>query len=438
MFRRSLISIFIAGIVFVIGNVAIFAQNAPVSGTVEMQNADGSRVPVAGALVEVFRSDIKASAPPAKTNKKGEFSFAGLQLGASFIFSVSAPNAAPTYITGVKAGQERLLITMSPGDGRKVSEEEVRKMVADKAEPGSTEKALTAEEMKKAQAEYEAEVKKVKEKNDKALKANEIINAALKAGNEAFTAKNYELAVTKYDEGIAADPDYVGSAPILYNNRGAALMSRGVDNYNTSVKNPDVSERFASFAKVKQDFADGSAGYLKSWDIIKNAPAADIVDKANFEATRLGTLRGAVDIFQMAVRTEQVDPVTIEAATVLIPEYVKVETDAAKKAAARLAMADLYRVVGDSDNAIVAYKAILETSPDDLDALAGAGLSLVNIGYIKDDKTKLQEGANLLQKYASAAPDNHKFKADAVALIDSLKKDQNVTPQKVTPVRKKP
>ncbi len=438
MFRRSLISIFIAGIVFVIGNFAIFAQNAPVSGTVEMQNADGARVPVANALVEVFRSDIKANAPPAKTNKKGEFNFAGLALGPSYIFSVSAPGASPTYITGVKAGQERILITMSPGDGNKWPEEEVRKMVADKAEPGSTEKALTAEEMKKAQAEYEAEVKKVKEKNEKALKANEIINAALKAGNEAFTAKNYELAVMKYDEGIAADPDYVGSAPILYNNRGAALMSRGVDNYNTSVKNPDVSERFASFTKVKQDFADGSAGYLMSWNILKSAPAADIVDKANFESTRLGTLRGSVDIFKMAVRTEQVDPATIEAATILIPEYVKVETDAAKKATARLTLADLYRVVGDSDNAIVAYKAILETTPDDLDALAGAGLSLVNIGYINDDKTKLQEGANLLQKYASAAPDNHKFKADAVALIDSLKKDQNVTPQKVTPVRKRP
>lgn len=437
MFRKSLISIFFAGIVVIIGNVAIFAQNAPVNGTVELLTADGTRVPVSGALVEAFRVDIKSSLPPAKTNKKGEFSFAGLPLGANFILSASGPDAAPTYITGVKAGQERLLITMSPGDGTKLPEDEVRKFIAEKAVPGA-DAPMTPEEVKKAQAEYEAEVKKVKEKNEKASKTNEIITVALKTGNEAFTAKNYDLAVSRYEEGIAADPDYVGSAPIFYNNRGAALMSRGVDAYNASVKNPDVSARFATFTKVKQDFADGAAGYLKSWNILKTAPAADIGDRANYEATKLGTLRGSVDIFKMAVRTEQVDTATIDAAAILIPEYTKVESDSTKKADASLTLADLYRVVGDSDKAITAYKLILESSPDNLDALAGAGLSLVNMGYINDDKAQLQEGANLLQKYASSAPDNHKFKADAVALIDSLKRDQNVTPVKVTPARRRP
>mgnify|MGYP003381113270 CR=1 FL=1 len=440
MFRKSLISFLFIGIVIVVGGVTIFAQNAPVSGTVEVQNADGTRSPVAGALVEVFRTDIRASSPPAKTGKKGEFSFAGLQLGWTFILSVSAPNCAPTYITNVKGGQERLLITMSPGDGSKLPEDEVRKRVTAKTPATTTPDApQNTEEMKKAKAEYDAKVKEVEEKNKKASQTNEIVSAALKTGNEAFAAKNYDLAITKYDEGIAADPEYVGSAPIFHNNRGTALMSRAVDVYNKAVKSTDVSEKVASFGKVKQDFADASAGYLKSWSVLQNAPAADITDRPSYDATKIQTLRGAIDTFQMAVRTEQVDPATIDAAKVLIPEYLKAESDPVKKAQASLAFADLFRVVGDSDNAIAAYKVILETTPDNPDALAGAGLSLVNLGYINNDKTKLQEGANLLQKFVGIAPDTHKFKADAVALIDTLKKEQNVTPQKLpaTP-RKKP
>jgi hypothetical protein len=100
-------------------------------------------------------------------------------------------------------------------------------------------------------------------------------------------------------------------------------------------------------------------------------------------------------------------------------------------------LADLYRVAGDSENAIAEYKKILETSPTDPDAMAGAGLSLVNLGYMNDDKTKLQEGANLLQQFANTAPATHRYKDDAVALIESLKKEQNVTPQKVTPAKKR-
>ncbi len=438
MFRKSLISLIVAGFVVFVGNVAIFAQSAPVSGTVESVQADGKRVPVEGALVEVFRADIKSSSPPAKTNKKGEFSFAGLQAGPTFILSLSAPGMSPTYLPGVKAGQERLLITMIAGDGRKLSEDEARAEAAKPKAAAGTAPVPDSAEMKKAKAEYDAKVKEVEEKNKKALQTNEIITAALKAGNEAFAAKNMDLAIAKYDEGIAADPTYVGSAPIFYNNRGVALRSRAVDTYNAGIKATDVSQKIENMNKTRKDFADASSGYLNSWNVLKNAPASDITDRANYDSNKLGTLRGATEVFLMAVRTEQVDPAVIEAAKVLIPEYQSVETDPAKKAAASLAFADLYRVAGDSDNAIVAYKAILETTPDNQDAMLGAGLSLVNIGYINNDKTKMQEGANLLQKFASVAPDTNKFKADAVALIDTLKKEQNVTPQKVaTPAKKK-
>ncbi|MCV4873056.1 carboxypeptidase-like regulatory domain-containing protein, partial [Escherichia coli] len=63
-----------------------------------MKKADGTVVPVQGALVEIFRTDIKSSGPADKTDKKGVFNFAGLPLGATYVISVSAPGAAPQYL----------------------------------------------------------------------------------------------------------------------------------------------------------------------------------------------------------------------------------------------------------------------------------------------------------------------------------------------------
>ncbi len=436
MSRILLKSVIFSLVLVFAGLGTTYAQIAAVSGKVELLKADGTREPAAGVLVEPFRVDIKASAPSATTNSKGEFTFAGLQLGPTYIFGISGPGIQPTYLPNVKAGQERLLITVQPGDGTRLTEEEVRQ-ASTIGTMSDADKAKMSAEQKKAQAEYEAKLAEVKSKNERAEKVNQVVGRALKEGNDAYNTKNYDLAIAKYNEGIEVDPEYVGSAPVFYNNRGAALMARAVGNYNTAIKATDPTQKMEGLGNTRKDFADAAAGYLKSWTVLKNAPSSDVMDKTIYESTKAGSLKGARDIFRLAVRTEQVDPEMIEAAKVLLPEYLAMEQDAAAKAEARLIFADLYRVAGDSENAIDAYKKILETNPTDPDAMAGAGLSLVNLGYMNDDKAKLQEGANLLQQFASSAPDSHKYKADALALIDSLKKEQNVTPQKVTPARRR-
>ncbi|MEQ1642179.1 MAG: hypothetical protein ABL959_01890, partial [Pyrinomonadaceae bacterium] len=58
------------------------------------------------------------------------------------------------------------------------------------------------------------------------------------------------------------------------------------------------------------------------------------------------------------------------------------------------------------------------------------------LGFISDDKTKLQEGANYLQKFVSVAPDTHKLKVSAADSIKYLK-EQNITPVKAGPAPKK-
>lgn len=425
-----------------LGHSSLFAQFAPVTGKVELQKADNTRVPVAGALIEVYRTDIKASPLSAKSNKKGEFSFAGAMFGATYTFAVSAPNCAPMTVPGIKAGQENVVVVLTPGDGSKIAEAEARKGPAKAAaSSGDTETVATeelTEEGKKQKAEYEAKVAEVEAKNQKIAATNEIIERSVREGDQAYAAKNYDVAIAKFDEGIAADSTFVGTAPVLYTHRGVSLVARAIDVFNKGVKMTDPKEKMAAYGKARTDLGEAASSYLKSWNVLINAPAADIVNKANYDANKTVTLNGAKDAFAKAVRTEQVDPGVLEAAAVLIPEYLKAEADAAKKSEASLILADLYRVAGDSEKAIAGYKAILETSPENQDALAGAGFSLINLGYLSNEKATLQEGSNMLQKFVSLAPDTHKYKADAVALIDTLKKEQNVAPQKTpaTPKRK--
>ena len=430
MFRKSFTKFFLIAAIAAFGSFSAFTQSAPVSGTVEVVNADGSRTPVAGATVECFRTDIKASQPAAKTNAKGQFNFAGLALGWTFILSVSGPGIAPNYMPNVRGGQEKILITVYPGDGSKMPEDDVRKAATTKsAGTGGAAPAQNTEEMKKLKAKADAEIAAVEAKNKKASQANEITARSIKEGKEAMEAKNYDIAIAKYQEGYEADPDFVGTAPVFLLYKGVAHTQRAVDIHNASVKVTDATEKVTAAGKVKQDLLEAAQGFSKAFTLQKNAASADIPDRANFDAVRLSLLRSSIDAFRRAVETERVDPAIIDIAKALVPEFMTVETDSAKKMQASLILPDMYRIQGDSENAIAGYKQMLVASPDNPDALVGAGLSLVNLGFINDDKLKLQEGANYLQKFVSVAPDTHKLKVSAADSIKYLK-EQNITPVK--------
>jgi tetratricopeptide (TPR) repeat protein len=446
MFRKSVILFFAVVALALAGSVSIIAQHAPVSGTVEMVKADGTRVPVAGALIEIYRIDIKGGFPSAKTGAKGEFALAGMPIGGTYTFAVSAPDASPAIVPNIKAGQDKLLITLTPGTGVKYTEEQARQGAVLAATGGQP-----TEEQKKAQAEYEAKVKDVTSKNEKISKANEIIAASLKAGNEAYNAKNYDLAVVKYDEGIAADPDYVGSAPTFYVNRGIVLVARAVDTHNKTIRATDPNERVEGGNRVRKDLATAVDGYAKAYNMLKNATPAE-VPAAEAQTRRLAVLKSAGDAFQKAVRTERIDPALVEAAKVLIPESIAAETDPVKKAELQTTLGDIYRVNADFDNAIAEYRKAIEILKDSPDALAGLGLSLVNVGIIAKDEgdqkkdkalvdkgtAQMQEGLNLLGVFTQVAPDSHPLKASVKETTEYMAAQNKLTPQKASTPKKKP
>jgi tetratricopeptide (TPR) repeat protein len=407
-----------------------------VAGKVQLKKADGTVVPVQGALVEVYRTDIKSSFPSDRSDKKGFFSFAGLPIVSTLVLSVSAPGAKPGYLPNVHPGRdsEKLLITLEEGDGRRWTEDEIRGAInqGSAASTGggqpSAEEKKAAEDRARQLAEYEAKKKEVEGKNV-------TIQKALEEGNAAFNAKQYDVAIAKYTEGINADPDFVGSAPVLLNNRGLIHKLRAVDTFNKSIKLAEP-EKSAGMAKTKEDLERALDSYQKSWTVIKNAPAADIQSPATLEKTKYDALFGLTETYRLLVVTKS-DPSKGADAKEAFDAYLAIESDPVKKAKAQLAYGDIMREVGDSDKAIAAYRVVLQNSPDNLDAMAGLGLSLFNSGVIASDKAQMQEGLNFMQKFADAAPDTHPLKSSVREAVDYLKNTEKLAPQKVSSPKKK-
>jgi hypothetical protein len=71
MFRKDFYKLLLLSIFCLAGATLAFSQTAPISGRVVLKKADNTTVPVEGALVEVYRVDIKGTGPTDKTSKKG-------------------------------------------------------------------------------------------------------------------------------------------------------------------------------------------------------------------------------------------------------------------------------------------------------------------------------------------------------------------------------
>lgn len=446
---RKLSLLFIAALLF-IGHITTFAQSAPVSGTVQLKKADGTLEAVPNALVEVYRVDIKAGFPSAKTNKKGEFTFVGLMLGGQYIFAVSAPGCAPTVFPNVRAGQEKLAIMMSPGDGSKMAEDDARKgAMAAKANsgsgPGSTAPPeLTAAE-KKAQEEFAKKNAEITEKNKKIQAADETARKSNDEGNAALKAENYDLAIEKFNTGIEAVPDYIGSTPILLNGKIMALKAKGFKSYREGASQPDLEVRKAKFEDANKSYDGALAAFQNAVDILKNGEATtDAAEQKRRDQLKIDLYSVATEIHRLKA-VGGVDSTKAGDASTVITAYVAIETNPDKKINAMMALGDIMRVTGDLENAVTAYKKVLDVKPDYGDAMGSLGLCLFAQGAAvsPEDKVKEQEGLNYMQKYTEMSPvtatDSQSVRELKQNVKDTVEylKSQKMAPQKLPATPKK-
>src|SRR5689334_23105476 len=426
-------------------SITVCAQVGELRGHVYMQQADGQKVPLADAQIDVFRTDMAAKYNT-KTNKKGEFVFAGLPFTGTYTVAASHPTAAPNFVPGVKVGREiPCEITVTPGNGKRLTFEETKAATgpatpAGGAPSGGSESAADKakrEEMMKKNAEIEASNKKITE-------ANEVIARTFKAGNEAMAAasaaskaKNseeaiakYSEAVNQYDQGLAADADQ----PAILTNKAVALKARGVERYNAAVKAGDDAAKNAGIQAAKDDFKAAADTSGKAATMLKAQTApTEAAEVQRFNANKYAAMVTYAESMRLFVT--KADQSQADAGVAAFKDYNAVETDPAKKAKAELDLAQMLLDAGATDKALAEFKTILAATPDNPEANLGAGLAL----YATGDKAKFQEAANYLQKFVDVAPDTNQMKAGAKEVLAELKNSENVTPEKTSrPPRKRP
>jgi len=434
MFRRILITTLALAVVGLATAGVTLAQTGQLRGHVLIKQADGSTVPASDAAIDVFRIDLSGTYK-AKANKKGEFVFAGLPFIGDYIIAASHPTAAPSYLPNVKAGRDvDYELVLSPGSGQRLTLAEIKAAGAS----AGTASGRTSGESAEEKAKREELLKKnaeIEEKNKKITEANAIVGRTFKAGNDALSAKNYDEAIKQYDEGLAADPEQ----PALLTNKALALKARGVERYNAAIVSTDDAAKNAGVEAAKVDFRNAADATKKAIDLLKadQPPATDQAALARYNSNKIATLATRAETMRLFVT--KVDQSQADAGMAAYEEYEAAETDPVKKARAQHDAAQMLFDANEFDKALAEYKKILAITPDDTDALVKSGMLLFNIGAMNNnDKEKYQEAANYLQQFVDKAPDTDKLKADAKAILEELKNQQNVKAEKTTtPARRK-
>lgn len=434
MRRKKYFISLMAVALFFLSSLTVFGQVT--RGKIVLKKADGTTVPVVGAVIDIYRVDAKGKLPSGKTDKKGEFAFVGLTYGQTYAFAVSAPNISPAAFSNIKAGQEGITISVNEGDGKRFTEDEARQVInAPKTNTATPTSAVAptednSPEAKKAQEEYQKQVSETTAKNERTKATIDIVNRALKEGKEAFDAGNFDLAITKFNEGINADPDFAGTAPVMLNNKALALLKRATNNYNQSVK-ADPAAKATAMESVKKDLFEAVSASDKSFQILKAATTTDANVQKGYAAQRYVALSNLVEAYRLLFQT-RADQTKGKEALAAIEAYSTVETDAAKKLKAQMVIADALRLSGDSTDALPIYRKILETSPDNADAMGGLGLSLFNEGVSYRNMEQMQEGLNIMQRFTEIAPETHPLKTGVRDAVTYLKNNEKLLPQKTT------
>lgn len=400
-------------------SVMVAAQTGELRGKVTTKGSDGKDAPVAGAVVDVYRTDMKAKYET-KTDSKGNYVFAGLPYIGTYLVAVSAPNFAPTFLPNIKAGRgQDVNFTMTPGDGKRPTEDEVMAAAAAAAGGGTNE---TPEERAK-RAELEKKNEEIKKSNEKNTQINEIVGRTFRAGNEALKANRFDEAIAQYNEGLAADPEQIA----LLTNKSFALIKRGAQKYNEGAKMTDDAAKNAAIDAAKKDWREAADSSTKAVQLAKAQPSAtDPEQQKGQTANKYVALLARAEA--MRLFASRVDNTKADEAFAAFQELIAAETDAAKKLKAQVDAAQMYYDSGNTPKAIEAFQAVLNSNPDNLDATLGLGLALFSTG----DKAKYQDAANYLQRFVDKAPDTHPLKASAKESLDYLKKQENVQPQRTT------
>jgi tetratricopeptide (TPR) repeat protein len=178
------------GVFVLVGSA--FAQTTMIQGTVK----DEKGQPLKDAVVRIERKDIKGNYKT-KTNKKGEYIYAGLQSG-DYDVILDIDGKERTRQTGVKINLS------SPGvvdfDLAQLKAESEARMKA--AQAGT----ITQEQARGLSAAQRAELEKQNKEQLAAMQKNKELMDAFNAGKQAQLAKDWDTAITSFVKAAELAP----------------------------------------------------------------------------------------------------------------------------------------------------------------------------------------------------------------------------------------
>ena len=184
--------------------------------------------------------------------------------------------------------------------------------------------SITAQETRLPKIENQKRTAEIEARNQQILENNFRIQKILNDGIIAFSIKDYNSAIEKFDEAINLDPEYWGTAPTLLTNKAMTLRTVGVIKYNEAVK-----QNLNPVNTSKQYFYDAIDSLKKAAQILdNNLKLIPDSEKNNFEKYKFNMVKELAECYRLFVLTDKTR--TAEAIEAL-EHYVSIEQDSVKK-----------------------------------------------------------------------------------------------------------
>lgn len=347
-----------------------WAQTGGIQGQVLLRQTDGSKVPAANALIELHRLDVKGYYKM-KSDKNGRFAHIGLPYG-RYAVVVSGDGLNPYYEYNLRIPPGESIektFEMLPGSGQRLTLEDIEKYQTQAAK-GPPQPTVSMEEQQK---QMEEAMKKQKEQQEAARRDQDLIKH-FDAGKQLASASQYEQALDEYKLALEASPDH----PQLYvvlGKMAEAYFNQGVQRNNSGQRQLAL-ESFALAAETAKKGAD-------------MVPAEKAAEKPNYL-----TLHA-----QAIAVTARFDNSKVPDAVAAYEQLMQMQTTPEEKLKSQNAIGEIYLNAAMANEAIQAYRKTLETSPENLDALRGLGMALVQTA----DESKYPEVIEVMTKFTDKA-----------------------------------
>jgi tetratricopeptide (TPR) repeat protein len=231
--RSPLRILFTATVALAVFALTALAQTMTLSGTV--LGEDGK--PLEGAQIKIIRTDMKGTYP-VKTNKKGEYLYAGLPFNGVFNVVLEVKGKEVDQIQGVRSRGG------APVEGVNF---DLRKIAAGQSAAQAQAQAQQAAAQRNMSDAEKAALEKTRREQEAAIAKNQELNAAFNAGKEAAASKNWNVAIEAFEKASTLDP----AQHVVWGNLADSYLAR---------KQPgDIEKGVAAYAKAVELKGDDAA-----------------------------------------------------------------------------------------------------------------------------------------------------------------------------------